>query len=69
MGKVKVYTRFTKSLHQTAFSIPDASFSPLAKIKFAPFTRLHPSSVWSHHQSTHTKQVKTLHMKLSWDHS
>ena len=51
MGEVKVYTRFTKGLHQTAFS---AKLLVL-QLKSAPF----PSSTLSLTISfTHTKQVK-----------
>ena len=59
MGKVKVYTRFTKSLHQTAFSIPDASFSPLTKIKICTLYKASPelslitSSINTHKTSEH----------------
>ena len=39
---------------------------PQLKSKFAPSRKLHPHS--DHIINTHTKQVKTLCMDLSWDH-
>ena len=38
---------------------------PQLKQKFAPSPKLHPQS---DHINTHTNQVKTLRMDLSWDH-
>ena len=65
--RLKVHTKFTKSSDRTAFSTwKKLIFGTSAKIKFANSVRLHPQS--DHIVNTHTQQVKTLHMDLSWDH-
>ena len=65
--KVKSAHKIHKKFRPNCFlHLKKIDFGTSAKIKFANSVRLHPQS--DHIVNTHTQQVKTLHMDLSWDH-